>query len=73
MLTSAEAFSLVFPGYPDVVSIEQMCEMLGDISIKTGYALLRENKIKHFKVGRAYRISKLHIFEFLSIIQENRS
>lgn len=35
----------MFREYPDVVGIEQMYEMLGSISTKTGYKML-ENKIK---------------------------
>ncbi|MCI6227609.1 MAG: helix-turn-helix domain-containing protein, partial [Clostridiales bacterium] len=47
--------------YPDVMSIEQMCEILS-ISTKTGYRILREGKICCLKVGRAYRIPKAHLF-----------
>ena len=52
--------------YPDVMSIEQMCEILS-ISTKTGYRILREGKICCLKVGRAYRIPKAHLFTFLCI------
>ena len=38
--------------YPDVLKIKDMCEVLGGISTKTGYKLLRENKIESIKVGR---------------------
>ncbi|HAG08596.1 MAG TPA: hypothetical protein DCW46_05050 [Desulfotomaculum sp.] len=48
-----------------------MCEMLGGISAKTGYRLLRQNQIKHFKIGRTYKIPKLHIFEYLAVVQES--
>ena len=52
--------------YPDVMSIEQMCEILS-ISTKTGYRILREGKICCLKVGRAYRIPKAHLFTYLCI------
>jgi len=71
LLKSNEAYKLVFREYPDVVSVEQMCEMLGGISTKTGYRLLRQNQIKHFKIGRMYKIPKLHIFEYLAVAQES--
>ena len=48
--------------------IEQMCEMLGGISTKTGYRLLKDGIIKSFIVGRRYRIPKLYIFEYLEIL-----
>ena len=50
----------------DVMSIEQMCEILS-ISTKTGYRILRDGKICCLKVGRAYRIPKAHLFTFLCI------
>ncbi len=42
--------------------------MLG-ISTKTSYRLLQENKITHFKVGRTYKIPKLHILAYLNVLQ----
>jgi excisionase family DNA binding protein len=69
LLKSNEAYKLVFREYPDVVNVEQMSEMLGGISTKTGYRLLRQNQIKHFKIGRTYKIPKLHIFEYLAVVQ----
>lgn len=73
LLKSNEAYKLVFREYPDVVNVEQMCEMLGGISTKTGYRLLKQNKIKHFKIGRSYKIPKLHIFEYLDVVQESNT
>ena len=51
--------------YPDVLKIEQMCNALGGISTKTGYKLLRENRIESVKVGREYRITKSNVIDFL--------
>lgn len=56
LLKSNEAYKLIFREYPDVVDVEQMCEMLGGINTKTAYRLLRQNQIKHFKIGRTYKI-----------------
>lgn len=44
-----------------------MCEMLGGISIKTGYELLRSGKIKSFQIGRNYRIPKIFILEYIGL------
>jgi len=63
-LKDREAYRLLFPAYPDVVDIRQLCEMLG-IGVKTAYKLLRGGKIAHLKVGRAYRIPKCHIIAYL--------
>ena len=43
-ISQREAYKLMLKEYPDVMSIEQMCEILC-ISIKTGYRILREGKI----------------------------
>lgn len=51
--------------YPDVLKIKQMCDALGGISTKTGYKLLRENRIESVKVGREYRITKSNVIDFL--------
>lgn len=44
--------------------IEQMCEILG-ISTKTGYALLKNGKVQHLRIGRFYRIPKAHLLTYL--------
>lgn len=67
-LTNKDAYRVMFRDYPDVVSVEQMSEMLG-ISTKTAYRLLKDNEIKHFRVGRTYKIPKLHILSYLQLIQ----
>jgi excisionase family DNA binding protein len=70
VLTQKDAYRLMLKEYPDVVNLEQMCEILG-ISTKTGYKLLKEKKIDALKVGRAYRIPKLHILSYLKIGSES--
>ena len=66
-----DAYRLMFVSYPDVVNIEQMCEMLGGISKKTGYRLLKDNKIKCLVVGHRYRIPKIYILEYLMMMVES--
>ena len=65
-LSQKDAFRLMLIEYPDILSFEQMCEALS-ISPKTGYKLLLDNKIKCLKIGRAYRIPKVHILTYLMI------
>ena len=69
-LTNKDAYRVMFRDYPYVVSVEQMSEMLG-ISTKTAYRLLKDNEIKHFRVGRTYKIPKLHILSYLQLIQRS--
>lgn len=69
-MKAQEAYKMMFRDYPDVVTVEQMCEMLGGISTKTGYRLLKSGTIKSFVVGRRYRIPKLYIFEYLELVEK---
>lgn len=62
-----DAYTHVFKDYPDVVNIEQMCRMLGGISTKTGYQLLRSGKIEAFLIGRKYMIPKINILQYLKL------
>lgn len=63
---SARTYKTILKNYPDVMNIEQMCEVLG-ISTKTGYRLLKEGQIESLKVGRSYRITKVKILQYLNI------
>jgi len=64
-----DAYRLILKDYPDVLNIQQMCEILG-ISTKTGYKLLQSKQIECLKVGRSYRIPKAHIFSYLGICKD---
>ncbi|MBR2561379.1 MAG: helix-turn-helix domain-containing protein [Eubacterium sp.] len=44
-----------------------MSEILG-VSTKTGYKLLKEGAIVSLKVGRTYRIPKIHVLSYLRIL-----
>ena len=67
-IASPQIFGYMFQTYPDVVDVRQLCEMLGGISTKSAYKLLQENKIKHFRIGRAYKIPKANIISYLHSI-----
>ena len=64
-------YEKMFSEYPDVVNVKTMCKMLGGISTKTGYRLLKDNKIKSFKIGRAFYITKFHILSYLLSYQNS--
>ena len=72
-MESQTAYQLLFTEYPDVVNVEQMCEMLGGICNKTAYRLLKSGKIKSFIVGRSYQIPKLNILEYLELIDKSNA
>ena len=67
-MKTKEAYNVLFVDYPDIVNVEQMCEMLGGISTKRAYQLLKTGSIKSFIVGKRYRIPKINIMEYLQLV-----
>lgn len=66
-LTMKDTYSMMLKEYPDLMDINQMSQALG-VSTKTGYKLIREGKITAMKVGRTYRISKIHLLTYLKVM-----
>ena len=60
-----EYYKVMFTDYPDVVNAEQLGVMLGGLSIKTVYRLLKNGTIKSLFVGNRYRIPKIYVLEYL--------
>lgn len=69
-ISGKEAYSVMLSDSPDIMNIEEMCSALS-ISKKTEYKLLREGKIVSMKVGRTYRVPKVHVLSYLKIVDEN--
>lgn len=55
----------IFDKYPDVVAVDELCEMLGGISKKLAYRLLGAQEIKSVRIGREYKIPKLCVIDYL--------
>ena len=62
-------YESIFKEYPDVVNVPQLCEMLGGISDKTAYRLLKSGVIKSIYVGKRYLIPKPYVLDYLSAAQ----
>ena len=71
-ISQREANKLMLKDYPDVLNIDQMCEILS-VSTKTGYKIIKSGSICCLKVGRAYRIPKAHLFSYLCIGMQTAS
>lgn len=54
----------MFDSYPDVVSVEEIQQMLR-IGKNAVYQLLKDGTIKSIKVGKRYVVSKKYIIGFL--------
>ena len=71
-MSFSEIYDRVLKEYPDILTVEEMSDALG-VSTKTGYQLLRENEIEHLKVGRAYRVLKVHLLSYLRLDVQSAS
>lgn len=69
LISQHDAYRMMLREYPDILNINQASEVL-DISTKTCYKLLQEGKIIGLKVGRAYRIPKIHILSYLKVCKQ---
>lgn len=65
-MSFGDVYTSVLKDYPDILTVEEMSKALG-VSSKTGYQLLKDNKVKHLKVGRAYRIPKAHLLSYMRL------
>ena len=62
-LNPRDAYRVMLRDYPDVLNIDQMCEILS-VSTKTGYAILKKGSVQHLKVRRSYRILLTYLIGF---------
>ena len=61
-----EVYQTVLKGYPEIMSVEETSAALG-VSTKTVYKMLKNGTIENMKVGRSYRVPKVHLLSFLKI------
>lgn len=59
-------YKSMFKNYPDVINVKQLQEILGGISKKLAYHLLKNNIIKSVKIGREYKIAKADVILYLT-------
>ena len=64
---NSKQYNVRLKDFPDILNVDQLCEVLG-ISTKTGYKLLSNGTIDALKVGRMYRIPKVHVLTYLRIL-----
>ena len=62
----------IFKEYPDVLNAVDLCKMLGGISKKLAYRILKQNQIPSIRVGREYKIAKADVVNFI-FQRENNS
>lgn len=63
---SQKYYKSMFKAYPDVVNVKELQSMLGGISKKLAYHLLKNNLINSTKIGREYKIAKIDVILYLT-------
>lgn len=63
-----KGFINLFNGYKDIVSVNELCEML-NIGKNTAYELLQSGAIKSIKIGKVYKIPKKYVQEYIENFQ----
>lgn len=67
-MTMKDAYSVMLKDYPDVLDINELSGILG-ISTKTAGKLIRTGQLKAMKIGRAYRIPKAYVLDYLKVLE----
>ena len=60
-----ELYQMMFPEYPDIVTVKQLREMLG-ISRQLAYNLINDGEIQAIKIGTTLKIPKVSVINFVT-------
>jgi len=60
-------YSSMSQGYPDVLSVKQVGEIL-NLSNKTVYRILNDDTLNSLKIGRAFKIPKLYVLQYIKVL-----
>ena len=59
-----ELYTMMFPEYPDIVTIAQLQKMLG-ISRHLAYDLISGGYIRGIKIGNAFKVPKVSVINYV--------
>lgn len=62
-----KSYKNFFPDYPDVLSIDDMSQMLRICKVKA-YKLVKSGQIHAVRIGHVYRIPKKSIYQYLETV-----
>ena len=60
-----ELYKMMFPDYPDIVTVRQLREMLG-ISRQLAYDLINDGELQAIKIGNSFKIPKVSVINFVT-------
>jgi len=64
MLPKERIFIIMFNSYDDLITIDDLCDMLA-IGKNTAYHLLNTNQIHAFRIGRIWKIPREAVSEYV--------
>lgn len=59
-----ELYKMMFPEYPDIVTVAQLQEMLG-VSRHLAYDLINDGYIPGVKIGNTFKIPKVNVINYV--------
>jgi excisionase family DNA binding protein len=65
MKKTAESMDNYYDSYGDILSVEDVSRLL-DASRQYVYRLIREGRLRGFRIGRGYKVAKSSVIEFMS-------
>ena len=60
-----ELYKMMFPDYPDIVTVKQLREMLG-INRQLAYDLIADGEVQAIKIGNSFKIPKVSVINFVT-------
>jgi len=64
-----ELYTMMFPDYPDIVTVAQLQKMLG-VSRHLAYNLINDGYIPGIKIGNAFKVPKVNVINYV-LSEEN--
>lgn len=59
-----ELYKMMFPNYPDIVTVKQLREMLG-VSRHLAYKLIDNGELQAVKIGTSLKILKISVINYV--------
>ena len=60
-----ELYQMMFPDYPDIVTVRQLRDMLG-ISRQLAYDLIADGEVQATKIGNSFKIPKVSVINYVT-------
>ena len=60
-----ELYQMMFPDYPDIVTVKQLRDMLG-VSRALAYKLISDGEIQVVKIGTSLKIPKVSVINYVT-------